>query len=127
MQATNPVIPSFLATDQHALKIVEQASDAIFVYDLDGRFVDANHAACALVGYTHDELLGLGVDDLEPSFDVEQGRKRWREMVIGEHVTVEGINRRKDGSVFPEEARVSVVETDGRRLLLALVRDISER
>ena len=40
---------------------------------------------------------------------------------------MEGLSRRKGGGLFPTEARVSVVETATGRLLLALVRDISER
>src|SRR5689334_21429577 len=37
--------------------LVEQASDAFFVHDLEGRFTDANRAACETLGYTREELL----------------------------------------------------------------------
>ena len=127
MSSPIPSVPSFLATDHHAQHIVEQASDALFVYDLEGRFVDANPAAYQLVGYTRDELLRLSVGDLGPGFDLDRGTKRWREMRLGEAVTLEGTNRRKDRSVFPTEARISVVETHAGRLLIAVVRDASER
>ena len=127
MTPSIPAEPGFFAADHHSFQIVEQAGDAIFVYDLAGRFMDANKAACALVGYTRVELLGLGVGDIELAFDMEQGEKRWREIPAGEAVVMEGLNRRKDGSVFPAEARISVVETHGGRVLLALVRDVSER
>ncbi len=120
-------VPGFLATDQHAQHIVEQASEALFVYDLEGRFVDANAAAYRLVGYTRDELLRLSVGDLEPDFDLDRGTRRWSEMRVGEVVTLEGVNRRKDHSVFPAEARISMVETHAGRLLIAVVRDVSER
>ncbi len=107
--------------------IVEAASDAIFVYDLQGRFVDVNTAACKLVGYEREELLHLRVGDIEISFDPAKGSRRWQEMELGEAVTMEGFAQRKGGSAFPTEARISVVETDGERFLLALVRDTTER
>ncbi len=65
-------------TDQHATRqylraserryrlLLEQASDAIFVSDPDGRYVEVNDAACALLGYGRDELLGLDIGQLVP-------------------------------------------------------------
>ena len=107
--------------------VIEAAGDAIFMYDLQGRFVDVNTAACKLVGYERDELLRLRVGDIEISFDPIKAPKRWQEMVAGEAVTMECFTHRKGGSAFPTEARISMVETDGERFLLALVRDTTER
>jgi PAS domain-containing protein len=39
---------------------------AIFVWDDDRNYVAANDAACALVGKTHAELLGMKVGDMSP-------------------------------------------------------------
>ena len=111
----------------HFRQLVEQASDAVFVYDFDERILDVNTAACEAVGYTREELLRLRVSDIDMGFDPVKGPRRWEELVPGEAMIVESINRRKDGSVFTAEARVSVVETDGGRVLLALMRDISQR
>ena len=107
--------------------IVEAASDAIFMYDLQGRFVDVNSAACKLVGYEREELLRLRVGDIEISFDPVKGPKRWLEMVAGEAITMECFTHRKVGNAFPTEARISMVKMDGERFLLALVRDTTER
>ena len=127
-----PVGPAATSVDVSAQAgrfqhVVEAASDAIFMYDLQGRFVDVNTAACKLVGYERAELLHLWVGDIDISFDPVKGFRRWQEMVAGEAVTMEGFTHRKGGSAFPTEARISVVETDGERFLLALVRDTTER
>ena len=113
--------------DNRFRHLVNEGSDAIFMYDLQGRFVDVNAAACRLVGYGREELLDLRVSDIEIGFDPVKGLKRWREMAVGEASTMEGFSHRKGGSAFPTEARVSVVEVAGERFLLALVRDTTER
>ena len=108
-------------------QLVDHASDALFVYDIQGCFVDVNATACVMVGYAREELLRLRVGDIEVSFDPLKAPERWRELVPGEAITMEGLSRRKDGGLFPTEARISAVDTVSGRLLLALVRDISER
>ncbi len=41
--------------------LVEQAGEAIFVYDLTGRVIDVNQEACDSLGYTRADLLALSV------------------------------------------------------------------
>ena len=113
--------------EHHSRQLIEEASDAIVLHDLDGHFLDVNKAACTLMGYRREELLGLKVGDISPTINLEESAKRWRVMGAGESITIEGTNRRKDGSLFPAEARISVLETPRGRLVLALVRDLSER
>ena len=45
-------------------QLVEQATDGIFVCDLAGHFEDVNPASCAILGYTHEELLQRTVADV---------------------------------------------------------------
>ena len=52
----------------------------------------------------------------------------WRRLASGEPVTTEGAHRRKDGTAFPVEIRVSLLgEVAGRRLALSIARDITGR
>ena len=108
-------------------RLVEQAADAIFVHDVEGRFVDANRQACESLGYTREELLSMSVADVEAGFEPGSLQKLWRQIASGPPRTLEGIHRRKDGSTFPVEIRVGVFEAEERPLMLALVRDISGR
>ena len=48
-------------------------------------------------------------------------------MAPGTAKTIEGVHRRKDGTSFPVEVRLTFDEEGGRPFVLALVRDISER
>ncbi|HZF00020.1 MAG TPA: PAS domain S-box protein [Planctomycetota bacterium] len=107
--------------------VVEQAADAIFVHDLDGRLLDANELACSALGYTREELLTKSLFDVERSVPREHLLKAWRTLVPGKPVTAEGNATRKDGSTFPVEVRVGLLESEGDVRVMALVRDISER
>jgi hypothetical protein len=51
-------------------ELMEQAADAIFVFDRDGRFVDVNPAACEMAGYSREELLGLRIADVVDERDL---------------------------------------------------------
>jgi len=106
--------------------LVEQAADAFFLHDADARIIDVNRRACESLGYTREELLRLSVKDFDPAFDFG-GLGAWQRMVPGKPETVERIHVRKDGTTFPVEVRLGVIESGGRRLFLALARDMTER
>ncbi len=107
--------------------LVEQAGEAFFVYDLTGRVIDVNQEACESLGYTRADLLALSVGEIDVTFDPVKGKDRWKQMVPGVAVTMTGTHRRKDGTTFPTEERVAVFRSGNQRLLLALVRDITDR
>lgn len=108
-------------------RLVEQAADAIFVYEPDGCFLDVNRRACESLGYTREELLEMSVPDIEVDYAPEELRELRRSLVPGTPITIEGTHRRKDGTTFPVEVRVSLLESEGRKLILTLVRDVTER
>ncbi|MDP2833127.1 MAG: PAS domain S-box protein [Pseudomonadota bacterium] len=118
---------ALLETETRYRLMVDQMADAFFVTDLKGRIVDVNQRACDTLGYTRVELLNLSVLDVEQDFDLVRATALWEALQPGQNVTIQGRHRRKDGSVFPVEVRVSCIEVNGQRLMPALARDISER
>jgi PAS domain S-box-containing protein len=118
--------------DQDSLErdraIIEHAADAFFVYDAGGKIFDVNRRACGTLGYTREELLSLSMTDVEAILLPEGIAGLWRRLASGEPVTTEGANRRKDGTAFPVEIRVSLLgEVGRRRLALSIARDITGR
>lgn len=111
-------------SEQRFRILVEQATDALFVIDPQGCFLDVNREACHILGYTREELLQLSVSDIQVAMDDLLSD---REILPGQPVTREGIHRRKDGSEFPVEVRLGRIEIDGQPLLLALARDTTTR
>ena len=107
--------------------LIDHAADAFFVHDSGGKIMDCNRTACESLGYSREELLSLSVGDIEETFVPQQMENLWREMEPGVPLEVEGVHRRKDGSTFPVEVRVGLLERDGNRLMFALARDVTKR
>lgn len=107
--------------------VIEQAADALFIHDLDGRILDVNRRACQSLGYAREELLRLSVSDIEMHFHAEKVERIWRKLRQGKYVTIRGAHRRKDGAEFPVEVRVSVCESGAEKTVLVMARDISEQ
>ncbi|HOX47368.1 MAG TPA: PAS domain S-box protein [Myxococcota bacterium] len=106
---------------------VEQAAEALFVHDFYGRFLDVNQQACASLGYSRKELLGMTVFDLESDFDLPRAQASWSQIQPGQPFTLLGHHRRKNGTSFPVEVQFGCFDVYGERRYLGLVRDISER
>jgi diguanylate cyclase (GGDEF)-like protein/PAS domain S-box-containing protein len=107
--------------------LVEHSKDTFLLHDLEGSIIDVNQHACESLGYTREELLHLNMQDIDQDFVSTKYLRKWKQMVSGEPITVEGVHRRKDGTTFPVEVRLGLLESGGRRLILGLVRDITER
>jgi PAS domain S-box-containing protein len=104
--------------------LVDQARDGIFVAGADLRYVDVNPAACAMLGYERNELLGKTILDVIEPASLETHPLRLDQLKTGESVYAERRLVRKDGSVIDVEVH-GVRTTDGR--YLSVTRDISER
>jgi PAS domain S-box-containing protein len=108
--------------------VFERAGEPLYLIEPEtGRFVDVNQRACDALGYTRQELLGLGVPDIDPVYPKEQFVEFVRTLKKGKPVTIEATHQRKDETTFPVEIRTGFVEIMGETRLLSLVRDISER
>lgn len=113
-------------SEERFRNLFERAADCLFLHDLQGRFVEVNRAACETLGYTREELLGLTVSAIVMDYDRQALENLWSRLMISP-LTVDAIHRRKDGSTFPVEGHLSLLEYRGETHVLAVVRDITER
>ncbi len=118
---------ALMASEVRFRQVVDQAADALYIHDRGGQFLDVNQRACETLGYSREELLRMGVLDVERDFDLAAAKAVWDGLQPGSLITLLGHHRRKDGSVFPTEIRVSCFELNGQLLITSLARDISER
>jgi PAS domain S-box-containing protein len=112
--------------------VVEFAPDAIVIVDPDGRIHLANAQVTALFGYAADELVGETVDSLLPD-RFRGAHAHHREQYLQRPLTrpmgagLELFGRRRDGSEFPVDISLAPLETDQGRLVVAAVRDVTDR
>jgi PAS domain S-box-containing protein len=106
---------------------LDNIHEAAFLTDESARFCYVNEESCRMLGYTRDELLRLGVADIDPDFPIERWPGHWDELKTRASITFEGRHKAKDGSIFPVEISANYFEYDGQGYNLALVRDITER
>ena len=107
--------------------LFDNASDAIFIFDLQGHFLEINHEACRSLGYSREELLLLTpatIDLAEYPFLIKQ-----RIATIKKHgyLVCETIHRRYDGVTFPVELNCRLIDYEGRPAILSIARDVSKR
>ncbi|HUJ43939.1 MAG TPA: PAS domain S-box protein [Opitutaceae bacterium] len=92
----------------------------------DGRILEANAAALSSYGYSRDELLGQTIYDLRaPEARVLTPAQMSEADERG--ILFETTHRRKDGSAFPVEVSSQGATVGGQRVLVSVIRDISER
>ncbi len=116
-------------SEERYRQLFEAESDAVFLIDNQtGRILQANSAACALYGYSLEELLSMTNNDL--SAEPEQTQRVTQETPITpEKVVVIPLrwHRKKDGAVFPVEITGRFFTYQDRPVHIAAIRDITER
>ncbi|RJQ53260.1 MAG: EAL domain-containing protein [Actinobacteria bacterium] len=107
--------------------LLDNATDAIYVHDLDGKLIYANEAACRMRGHDREELLSRSAEGLADPEYAERVRGRVGSMLEKGSVIFESLNRHKDGSLRPMEVHARVVETAGGKVIASVARDVTER
>jgi PAS domain S-box-containing protein len=115
------------ASEQRFRTFVDHATDAFFLQDDRSVILDVNQQACESLGCPRDELVGKTPRDFDPDFTSAMIEELDRKLNAKETVAFESRHRRKDGSIFPVEVRGRAFWEEGRRYLVSLARDISER
>jgi PAS domain S-box-containing protein len=119
-----------------ALKESEMRFKAIFNESTDGmllaeagtrRFFMCNPMICQMLGYTEEELMRLGVDDIHPEDDVPSVIEQFERQAKGEIKLAAGLPvKRKDGTMFFADVSASEITLGGNKYLLGSFRDITE-
>jgi formate hydrogenlyase transcriptional activator len=112
--------------------LFEFSPDAIIASDGEGRVIEANARVESMFGYKRGELVGQSIDILVPERFRHTHPARRREYALEARVRPMGAGfelygRRKDGSEFPADIMLGPVETAGGRVVLSVIRDLSEK
>jgi len=106
------------------------SADALFLIDRTTmRFIDMNQSACNELGYSREELLALGPQDITLNGDLETLAKWFDNVIAGDESArvMETQHRHKDGSTLPVEVLLQHLPTEDGPVIIASARDITER
>lgn len=105
----------------------DRAVDAIFWMGPDMRFIYVNDKACDHLGYSREELLQLGVSDINPEFTHEKLEQTWLMIKQKKCFPLETFHQHKNGNLIPVEITANYIQYDGREYNMSIVRDITQR
>jgi PAS domain S-box-containing protein len=121
---------------QEALKESQMRFRAIFNESREGRllaeigtrrFFMCNPEICKMLGYTEEELMRIGVDDIHPENDIQSVIEQFERQAQGEISLAAGLPvKRKDGSIFYADISTSPITLAGTKYLMGSFRDITE-
>jgi PAS domain S-box-containing protein len=129
--------PSQAARDGHPdiewaglIAAVEQSADAIVISDTSGKIQYVNPAFTAMTGYSREEAAGQNPRILKSGRQSPEFYKEiWRTIASGQVWHGELINRRKDGTLYTEEMRITPVRNSNGEIVsyIAIKHDVTER
>jgi len=105
-------------------ELYDQSADATLVSDLDGKLLDANDAAAALLWYTVEELRTMHANALFEPSELEETPPRGDKLRDQRELRGERPFRRKDGALIDVEYSARVLD-DGR--VHTSLRDVTQR
>lgn len=115
-----------------AAVLFDSSPDGIVIVDAAGAIVLANRQAHEMLRYADGELVGLSVDELVPARarpthtadrEAFHANPHTRPMGVGLDLSA----RRRDGTELPVEISLSPLHSDRGQMVIAAVRDVSER
>ncbi|HEY4651949.1 MAG TPA: PAS domain S-box protein [Pontibacter sp.] len=113
--------------------LLEASPDGMIGYNQDGEIILFNQRATDLLGYAPDEILGAPIETLLPHELREQHLTRRADIFTNpararlQDNGSEIYGLRKDGSRFPADVRLSLVNSYKGEIMIASVRDITQR
>ncbi len=119
-----------LQASEHRLRaIFESHIDGMLIADASTRkFVAANPGICAMLGYTEQELLGMGVADIHPEETLPAVLAHFQAHLHAAEREVAALPvLRKDGSVIYCDLGMARIELDGQHLSIGSFRDVTAR
>ncbi|MDD5495045.1 MAG: PAS domain S-box protein, partial [Dehalococcoidia bacterium] len=108
-------------------RLLDTATDSIFMHDFEGNFIYVNETAYKSHGYTREELMQMNLHQLDVPEYARLIEPRIKSLLETGYAIFEAAHYRKDGSIVPVEVHSNIIEFSGRKYILSAARDITQR
>ena len=121
--------PALSQSEERYRDYFENAKDAIYVHDLNGRYIMVNKAGEELIGYSREEILQMRISDVVPRNYLDQIHSRLQKKLTDHSLTIYEVEAiRKDGTRVPIEVSSRLIYEHGVPVAVqGSARDITER
>ena len=124
------ILDKFKGNQNRYQKLFQSINDAILIkpaltYDGTGKFVEANEAACQMLGYTREQILQLSPRNIIDPDRVGDLPAYMGTLKSEGHAQLETVLLNKHGIKIPVEISAHMFQFKGEPLCLAVIRDIS--
>ena len=107
--------------------LAENAADGLFIHDDQGVIIEINQSALTNLGYAAEQLTSLDIFDIDVGVTKQVLLATWMACEPDNAVSIDSVQRRKDGSTFSVEVRISAYYQKEKKYLLSIARDVTER
>jgi len=107
--------------------IFNSANDAIYIHDMQGRFLEVNQVGCERLGFRKSEMLQKFSMDIDVQEFARLTEQRFRDIEREGKLTFESTHLKKDGTLIPVEISSKLIDYEGKPCILSVARDITYR
>ena len=107
-------------------EVINQSDDIVFIWSEDGKLIDFSNSATEQLRFTEEELQKATIFDLDEDIDKKWWVDHFADIRRRKHFRMEWKATRKDGSQFPVDISVNLIQYRGQDLNCAILRDISK-
>jgi PAS domain S-box-containing protein len=104
--------------------IIGTAIDGFVVIDIEGKFKEVNDALCKMLGYEEEELLKMGLPDIEYEETPEETKKHIQKIIKNGYDRFESRHARKNGEIINVE--VNTIYLPATNNFLAFFNNITD-
>ncbi|UCG77947.1 MAG: PAS domain S-box protein [Nitrospirota bacterium] len=120
-------ITAIKSNEKRLEALFDSATDAIFIIDMKGNFIDLNRTAHERLGYSKEEMLSMHISELDSPEFSSRVPERLEKIIKDDQVIFESAHLRKDGTVMPVEVNSRLMDYDGQKVFFSVIRDITKR
>jgi PAS domain S-box-containing protein len=109
---------------------IERSLNEIYIFDAKNYlFRYVNNGALENLGYSMEQMKTMTPLSIKPEFSLETFKLLVAPLEEGKtpSITFETVHRRSDGSLYPVEVHLQLLDHEGDRVYLAVILDVTER
>jgi len=106
---------------------INNCGDSIIFHDCRGEILNVNKATCKILGYSEKELIGLTIQDINPTSNKKTWTKYWNKLRKSKNLTFEDDHYTRSGEVIPIEVTANFIKFGEGEYAVGFARDISVR